>query len=364
MSNMFTIKLPALLLSLLNVLILLKIYLDSGTLLGPVNVEILDVHRLKFESYLQQFNKSYNANEYNLRLRNFKASLKDILRLNAIEDHAVFGLTHLSDWSPEEIGRVRSNLEGDKYCVLQNKTKCLKKNVQDTHVTYKDRLKCTDNSSDIPLQCDWRKRGVVGAIRNQKECLGCWAFSIVGVMESMAAIQGVSHNTLSIQELLDCSAPNNGCLGGNVNSALNYLCTFGLGIVNEDQYPLTLRNGDGCKKDLPSNGLRVKEFYNLCNASSTDILRLVAHHGPVTTIVNYGPLINYLGGIVRRACTRGWDSIDHVVQIVGFDLTGSIPYYIVRNSYGVLAGDHGYINIAIEGNVCGIRDDVAAINVT
>jgi hypothetical protein len=44
-----------------------------------------------------------------------------------------------------------------------------------------------------------RNEGVVGKVQNQKQCMGCWAFSIVGVMESMIAIKGGGLPKLSTQ---------------------------------------------------------------------------------------------------------------------------------------------------------------------
>jgi len=41
------------------------------------------------------------------------------------------------------------------------------------------------------------------------------------------------------------------------------------------------------------------------------------------------------------------------VQIVGYDTTGPVPYYIVRNSWGKDFGIDGYIHIAMGRNLCG-----------
>ena len=56
------------------------------------------------------------------------------------------------------------------------------------------------------------------------------------------------------------------------------------------------------------------------------------------------------GGVIRFNCER---ELNHAVQIVGYDMTGSVPYYIVRNSWGPEFGLSGYLHVAIGGDLCG-----------
>ncbi|XP_075982144.1 cathepsin O-like [Anticarsia gemmatalis] len=356
--NMF-LQFLVILILLFNISILLRLWYESRNLRKSAHVDIVDVHQIKFKYYLKQFNKKYYAYEYNMRLQNFKVSLSKIARMNALEGYPVFGLTQFSDMSEQELADHVGIKPEEKECRALNIT-C---DYTHSRKTNNDWIKCSDSNADIPDKCDWRKKGVIGKIRDQKECLDCWAFSIVGLMESMAAIQGVSHKTFSVQELLDCSLLYNGCFRGRVDSALNYLCNTEQGIVSEDQYPLTVIRRYGGRYEVPVNGVRIKQYWHQCNMKESDILRLVAHHGPVAVVVNEAPLYHYVGGIIRRACVRGKDSIDHVVQIVGFDLTGIIPYYIVRNSWGTHYGDNGYVKLAINYNVCGLADEVTALTV-
>ena len=50
------------------------------------------------------------------------------------------------------------------------------------------------------------------------------------------------------------------------------------------------------------------------------------------------------------------------LQIVGYDLTGSVPYYLVRNTWGEAFGIDGYLKIAIGKNLCGIAEEVSALD--
>lgn len=79
----------------------------------------------------------------------------------------------------------------------------------------------------------------------------------------------------------------------------------------------------------------------------------IANHGPVAAAVNALTWQNYVGGVVQYHCENTWASMNHAVQIVGYDRTGDTPYYIVRNSWGTNFGDQGYIYLAVGGNMCG-----------
>jgi len=55
------------------------------------------------------------------------------------------------------------------------------------------------------------------------QCGGCWAFSVVGGIESAYAIKGHNLEELSVQQVIDCSYSNYGCSGGSTITALSWL---------------------------------------------------------------------------------------------------------------------------------------------
>jgi len=66
---------------------------------------------------------------------------------------------------------------------------------------------------------DWRSKGKVNAIKDQKQCGSCWAFSSVAALETAYAI---AHNKLysfSEQQLVDCEPKSHGCSGGFQSAA-------------------------------------------------------------------------------------------------------------------------------------------------
>lgn len=55
--------------------------------------------------------------------------------------------------------------------------------------------------------------------------------------------------------------------------------------------------------------------------------------------------------------------LNHAVQIIGYDLTAEVPYYIAKNSWGSEFGNAGYLMLAIGGNTCGLANEVATVDV-
>ena len=88
------------------------------------------------------------------------------------------------------------------------------------------------------------------------------------------------------------------------------------------------------------------------------ILELLAFHGPVAAAINAIPLRFYMGGVVQHNCEP---LLNHAVQIVGYDVTGDLRYYIVRNAWGADFGDQGYAKIEIGRNVCGIASQISTV---
>lgn len=82
-------------------------------------------------------------------------------------------------------------------------------------------------------------------------------------------------------------------------------------------------------------------------------MALLAYHGPVVVAVNALTWQFYIGGVIQFHCDGALESLNHAVQLVGYNLDASPPYYIARNSWGKLFGEKGYLRIAIGSNICG-----------
>nr|CAH7738643.1 unnamed protein product [Callosobruchus chinensis] len=212
----------------------------------------------------------------------------------------------------------------------------------------------------IPQTIDWRKNNAVTKVQNQGSCGACWAFSAVGVIESMYAIKTGKLVAFSIQEMIDCSKYDEGCDGGDIYSLLRWMKTFNVTVVKDEVYPLSLSKGT-CKGNY-SEGIHIKAFDCGSYIDSEDlILALVALNGPVAVAINAQSWQNYVGGTIQYHCSDDPLSINHAVQIVGYDLTAPVPYYIVKNSWGDEFGMDGYLRIAVGQNLCGLAYEVCAV---
>ncbi|XP_075005533.1 cathepsin O isoform X2 [Calonectris borealis] len=90
-----------------------------------------------------------------------------------------------------------------------------------------------------------------------------------------------------------------------------------------------------------------------------EMMKMLVNQGPLAVTVDAVSWQDYLGGIIQYHCSSG--RANHAVLITGFDRTGSIPYWIVQNSWGSTWGIDGYVRVKIGGNVCGIADTVSSI---
>ncbi|XP_066151635.1 cathepsin O-like [Euwallacea fornicatus] len=298
-----------------------------------------------FQEYLVKYNKSYpDKTIYKHRLDAFKKSLGliDLLNVNKTNNNsAKYGLTKFSDLTPEEFMLFQNNrhLSVSKY---------VKRNNVDEFFW--------DDS--IPKIVDWREAGIVTKVKQQENCGACWAFAVTECLESMQAIKDKKLVELSVQQMIDCSTYNRGCEGGDICSLLQWLKDYNVTVANETDYPLKLKDQKCQRRDI-KGGVQVKDYVckNFVGRESV-ILKLLATNGPVAVGVNGQTWQNYVGGIIQFHCD---DNLSHAVQIVGYNLTADIPYYIVRNSWGEDFGDNGYLYIAIGSNMCGVGYEVAAL---
>ncbi|XP_048481406.1 cathepsin O [Plutella xylostella] len=330
--------------------------------------------QLMFDDYIAKFNKTYKSDpaEYQTRFQHFMANLEEIEKLNAAaqgpEEHrARYGLTRLSDMSkleyqdihlsdekqakpPQDYGRSWGN--GDHHHHHHGHT--------EDEVNVVSRAK----RAALPLKIDWRTQGVIGPVRSQGLCGACWAFSAVGMIEAMNAIATGKYVQLSVQEAIDCAGlGNSGCSGGDICLLLDWLLLSGSSLQREAQYPLRLADGT-CQLKKNATGVQVASF--TCDdfvGAEDKILQALATHGPVAVAVNALTWQNYLGGVIQFHCSGAASDLNHAVEIVGYDLTAEVPYYIAKNSWGPGFGNAGYIHLAVGSNICGLALEVSTVDV-
>lgn len=295
-----------------------------------------------FGAFIHWFERSYEVNgeEFQRRHVYFQKATERHAYLNSFSaepQSAKYGINQFSDLSPEEFKSLYLRAQAEKAPPFYG-------------------LK-TDG---LPARFDWRDRAVVAPVQNQEACGSCWAFSVVGAMESVNAIRGANFQQLSVQQVVDCSYQNEGCNGGSPNRALDWLKRTKVKLVTQSQYPYKAKTGMCHFFSQSHEGVGVKDFTtnNFSGQEEVMMAQLVAL-GPLAVVVDAVSWQDYLGGIIQHHCSS--QSSNHAVLVVGYDTTGDIPYWIVRNSWGTTWGNAGYVYIKIGENICGIADTVAAV---
>ncbi|XP_029470500.1 cathepsin O isoform X2 [Rhinatrema bivittatum] len=301
-----------------------------------------------FPRFLRSHTRRYSHGslEFARRERLFRESIQRHIYLNSVfssyeNNSAIYGINQFSDLSPEEFKAV----------YLRSKAVKLPK--------YISSVKTSTKETSLPAKFDWRDKNFVAPVRNQLSCGGCWAFSIVGGIESVHAIKGNLLEELSVQQVIDCSYEDYGCNGGSTVSALDWLNKTQVKLVRASEY--IFKAETGICHYFPSSefgvSIRGYEAYNFSDSEELMMAQLL-DLGPLAVIVNAVSWQDYLGGIIQHHCSSG--EANHAVLITGFDRTGDVPYWIVQNSWGTTWGIDGYVYIKIGENVCGIANTVSA----
>jgi len=131
--------------------------------------------------------------------------------------------------------------------------------------------------SDLPQEVDWRTKGIVTDVKDQKQCGSCWAFSTTGSLEGQHALKTNKTVSLSEQNLVDCSMKegNHGCFGGLMDFAFKYIKDNG-GIDTEASYPYTAKTGKKCLYNATNSGANLTSWVDVMKGSEA-----VSDHDPL-----------------------------------------------------------------------------------
>ena len=209
-------------------------------------------------------------------------------------------------------------------------------------------------AGSIPSHFDWRNvdgKNYVTPVRDQGQCGSCWAFSMVGALESLALISldmpGADLD-LSEQTLVSCSIAGNCVDGGYLDKTAEYIRKSGL--PKEDCYPYQAYDtecGLICKESFGFySSYNVKNWVDISEDAVPDLNLLksmLVTLGPLSVGFEvYGDFLSYDSGIYSY--TSGSDRGGHAVVLVGYD--DREEYFIVKNSWGPDWGEGGFFRIA------------------
>lgn len=211
----------------------------------------------------------------------------------------------------------------------------------------------------LPPSVDWRKQGAVTPVKDQGKCGSCWAFSTIVGVEGINKIKTNELTSLSEQELVDCESDNQGCDGGLMENALEFIKQSG-GVTTESLYPYRARDGNCDASKMNAPVVKIDGHENVPENDENALMKAVANQ-PVSVAIDAGgsDLQFYKEGVYSGECGT---ELDHGVAIVGYGTAAAdqdgTKYWIVKNSWGPEWGEEGYIRmqrgIDAEEGLCGI----------
>jgi len=295
----------------------------------------------KFQDFIVRFRKFYTPAEYARRFVIFKQNLKIAAELDAKSDKASFGVTKFSDLSKEEFASMYliKNFTG------VDKTSAIK---------YTPSKKLAREA--YPTSYDWNSKGAVTAVYNQGQCGSCWAFSTTENIESMYFLAGHSLLSLSMQQIVDCDSYDSGCNGGNPPTAYQYVMGAG-GLELYSDYPYIGVDGR-CKFDASDVAASISNWQWISRDDDESAMQeFVYNNGPPSICVDAQLWQTYTGGVITSSSGCG-NSLDHCVQLTGWQTIDGIASWNVRNSWGADWGPNGgYIYVEMGYDVCGIGQE-------
>lgn len=252
---------------------------------------------------------------------------------NRKNNYAVFGDT------------IYSNLTTEQFKIYHNLN--LKKTIKTDRLLS---LNCRKNY--VNKSINWVLKGAVTPVKNQKKCGSCWAFSTTGNIESKYFIKNKELISLSEQELVSCSTNNNGCNGGSMDNAFEWLIKTNNGhIMSENKYLYVSGNNivPPCnKRNYKNTRVSINSYLNLLSDECI-MSNYLYNFGPISIGVDASSWQYYVGGVLTNCEST---QIDHGVLLVGFDDFNIPPYWLIKNSWSDKWGENGYIRVSKWTNQC------------
>ncbi|XP_031131976.1 ervatamin-B-like [Ipomoea triloba] len=216
------------------------------------------------------------------------------------------------------------------------------------------------SSNDVPDSLDWREKGAVTQVKNQGNCLACWAFAVVAAVEGINEIKTGKLVSLSEQHLLDCDPNHFGCNGGVITDAFQSIEDMG-GLSSESDYPYKASEGTCNTQNSQATAATITGFEQVEKTESA-LLQAVSGQ-PVAAGITVGgkEFQLYSSGVFDGDCGSG---SYHAVAVVGYGARNDgQKYWVIKNSWGTGWGEKGYMKMARdtdeEGGLCGIANDAA-----
>lgn len=258
--------------------------LDGQVRPAPLEVNLLDLNAVQadtqsaFRHWAAKHSKEYlhDLQQMAQRLANFEANVEYMLKHNAANPSVTLGLNEFADLTFAEFASTRLGL--DPSLAQPEQPHLL------TSFRYADKA--------APKSMDWEEKGAVTPVKNQGQCGSCWAFSTTGSIEGANYLDTGTLKVLSEQELVDCDhAKDNGCGGGLMNNAFDYIVRNG-GLDTEADYAYWGAFPSFCnrRKEADRHVVDITGFEQVPANDEAALAKAVAHQ-PVSVAICVNPAL-------------------------------------------------------------------------
>jgi cathepsin L len=284
-----------------------------------------------FVQWMRETNNMFTGEEYKTRLGIWLSNKRLVQEHNKAKNF-LLSMNHLAHYTPAEYKAILG----------------FKQNAQNSEASAPSNYKA-------PESLDWREKNVVNAIKDQGQCGSCWAFSIVQSVEGCYAAQKGTLYSLSEQQIVDCVTACEGCDGGLMTAAFDWVIKHqDGGFMGEDDYPYHPYETT-CAFDKSKVKVTIIGYKEIEEGSEKDLAAKCASQGPISIGIDASnwSFQMYSGGIYDEPSCSSYN-LDHGVGCVGYGSESGTKYWIVRNSWGEDWGEKGYIRMVKDkNNQCG-----------
>lgn len=188
-------------------------------------------------------------------------------------------------------------------------------------------------------------------VKNQLHCGSCWAFSTTNSIETLMNSHNYTYTRLSEQELVDFSEENDGCGGGLMHLAYDYIIQ-NQGLVSNKDYPYIIGSPHKDTVNITSldkvNGSQIRDYEFIIPRSIQDIKESL-QHGPIAIALDASSFLFrfYRKGIIDVPRNFSRD-INHAVLLTGYEQDENGTHWIIQNSWGESWGEQGFARIRVK----------------
>lgn len=324
-----------------------------------------------WEIYKMQYDKKYETTEQEeVRRSMWEENLIGVKQHNAQADRGIFtfrlGMNAYGDMSPTLFREKMLGVQSNKNMMSNGANRLWTifdwSVVLDISMLDHWRLRSTlptEYSVTLPDHVNWRIEGYVTPVRDQGSCGACWAFATIGSLEGQLFKKTGKLKSLSVQNLVDCSSENEGCNGGHMIRAFQYIL-YNNGVNTEATYPYTAKN-EVCKFNPADIGATITSMIPILSKNDTDLQHALATVGPISVAIDASTWMFqlYSSGVYQDTqCGQETHKLNHAVLVVGYGSENGYNYWLVKNSWGVSWGEQGYAKMSRDiKNICGISTD-------